>query len=564
MNSPVVRRSVFRGIGVLSLAVSLVSLSGCGDAHSAANAAAQDNISQARQDLLANQLDTAQSDIASAASNTDVSSDVAAEVQAVQGQIKMAKARQLLVKAEDVEINVSRLLGEVRLATSQIAAAQQQIQSDANLDPSAAVDLLKTHIADAQGSDAQSNWPTPPSAGGTVDAASIVPVRSLAALDAEIARLQTAVQSNRDQAKANADQRTQALDQADQLQQKSLSDTGKQSVDDVTAAADKRRAGADLAIEIDKLDAGLVHLNADLAVDQAQHDVVQKSIDDYNAQIDSLQRVWKIAQLDMDKEKQAIQTLAGPAPAESAPPAGDLPQSVTIADESADLKRLTLQLRDLRDQAATELKDAIRDFKSAGSAGDQVRMSFSDQLNSPRTTQMETMAIQQLEETFSGSGARFRAAEAEQELAVNYADAAMIASQVKSAMTAAQTALGSDAPAAIADCLAAVASPSSDDLALLADEQFKNAMDDFDNQNIQTLQNPGAEDRKTMALVGKMISAYGARQLSLSMSAKPVAGRTPKELQDMIDDLANQVAQRDPSALPAIPYTLAPPAATPQ
>jgi hypothetical protein len=140
----------------------------------------------------------------------------------------------------------------------------------------------------------------------------------------------------------------------------------------------------------------------------------------------------------------------------------------------------------------------------------------------------------------------------------------MIASQVKSAMTAAQTALGSDAPAAIADCLAAVASPSSDDLALLADEQFKNAMDDFDNQNIQTLQNPGAEDRKTMALVGKMISAYGARQLSLSMSAKPVAGRTPKELQDMIDDLANQVAQRDPSALPAIPYTLAPPAATPQ
>jgi hypothetical protein len=148
-------------------------------------------------------------------------------------------------------------------------------------------------------------------------------------------------------------------------------------------------------------------------------------------------------------------------------------------------------------------------------------------------------------------------------LATSYAAEAMIAIQAKQALTAAQTTLGAQAPAAIADGLTAIASPSVDDLAQLSEDSFKNALDHYDNLMVQTLPGPGAASRKTAAMVGKMIAAFGAKQLSLALENKPIAGQTPKELQDTINDLATNVSDADPTRLPAIAYTITspPPAA---
>ena len=61
-----------------------------------------------------------------------------------------------------------------------------------------------------------------------------------------------------------------------------------------------------------------------------------------------------------------------------------------------------------------------------------------------------------------------------------------------------------------------------------------------------------------------MIAAYGAKQLSLAQGNKPVAGgKTPDDLQGIINDQATQISAVDPAMLPAIPYTITPPPATP-
>jgi hypothetical protein len=140
----------------------------------------------------------------------------------------------------------------------------------------------------------------------------------------------------------------------------------------------------------------------------------------------------------------------------------------------------------------------------------------------------------------------------------------MVALQVRQALNAAQSSLGSTAPASVADCLASIASPSIDDLAQSAEESYKDALDHYDGLMVSTLPGPAAESRKTSAMVGKMIAAFGAKELSVALQNKPVAGQTPKDFQDMINDLAGTVATADPTRLPNVPYTLPPPAATPQ
>jgi hypothetical protein len=116
--------------------------------------------------------------------------------------------------------------------------------------------------------------------------------------------------------------------------------------------------------------------------------------------------------------------------------------------------------------------------------------------------------------------------------------------------------LGDQAPPSVADCLASLASPSVDDLSQAAEDLFKNAMDHYDNITNQTLPGPAAQSRKVAAMVGKMITVYGAEQLSAAQGQKPVAGNSPKELQGLIDDAATQIAAIDPARLPAIPYTI--------
>jgi predicted nucleic acid-binding Zn-ribbon protein len=551
-------RSVPRRLLLAAAASVAIALTGCESAQDAANATAQDQVNQAEQAILQNQLPAATTAADAAGAVDGLSPDMAYRVHSLQGQVRLARARQLLLQAQEADLNASRLLENIRGATLRVQAIQTQLKADQGYDPAPTQAKLRAKIAQAQGADGQAGW------NGNE-------LLSISGIDAQTSQLQSAIADNRSQAQTQADKNKSLLVQADQLQQKSLGETGQPSVDDATAAAELRRQAADAAVELEKLDAALMPLQADLARVQGQRVGVQKAIDGFNQQIADLDLAWKTVQQDITRQQQAIVALAGPSTTPPAAPA-DQPDNLpplpvaatTIDDECSQLKGLLADGRALGDQAAEQLRAAIKDFTGAGMAGNQLRTSLAAQLQSDRSTPAEKLAIQQIEDTDSGAAGRLAAADASQVLGADYAAQTMIAIQVRQALTAAQAALGTQAPPSVADCLASIASPSVDDLAQSAEESYKDALDQYDGLMVATMPGPAAESRKTSAMVGKMIAAFGAKELSVALENKPVAGQTPKDFQDMINDLAKSVADVDPTRLPDVPYTLPPPSATPQ
>jgi hypothetical protein len=542
---------VIRRIALAALAAAAMSLAGCESAQEAADQPAQEQYTQAVQNLGQDRLAAALTAADAAGAMPGISPEMAWKVHTLQGELRTTFAQQGLNQAQEMELNISRLLAQLRLATMHVQAAQSQMKSDQDYDPATVEDQLRAKIAQATG------------VAGQADASGQL---SLAGIDAQTASLQAAIADNRQQAESAAQKKTQMAEQADQLQQKSLGESGQDAVDDVTSAAEARRQAAEAGIAIGKLDAALVNLKGDLVLKTAQRAGVQKAIDGFNQQIADLDVAWKSVQQDIEAQKNAIALLAGPSPDSAAAPAADessdLPQmpskASTIADQCVQLKTLVAQARDLRDKAALQFQQAIRNYTGAAGAGDQLRTALAHDALDPHATPGEKDAFAQLLEAYSAASGRLAVADTERTLATNNAAEAMIAIQAKEALTAAQAVLGAQAPAAVADCLTALASPSVEDLAQTSEDSYKSAMDHYDNLMVQTLPGPAAASRKTAAMVGKMIASFGAKQLSLAQDSKPIAGQTPKELQSSINDLAKQVAEADATRLPAIPYTITP------
>jgi chromosome segregation ATPase len=540
-------RSFFKRIAITTFATGSIILTGCQSAEQAADSSAQEQYADAQQAADTGQLEKAITAIDSIGANTDLSAFKSTEVHALQGHVHLVKANDLLEQAAVVDLNISRILGELRLSTAHVQSIQSQVKSDLGYEPGGSITELKTQIAKATGSPTELNWQGD--------------LLTLAGVDAKSATLNQAISDNREHAAALDTQKKTLSEQADALQQKSLNEPGRQSVDDVTAAADLSRRAAEAGIASEQLDAALVHLKADLAQVQGQRPGIQKAIDEFNKQISEMELAWKAVQQDIEAQQRAVATMAGPA---QSPPAGDqaddaLPRPTTIADQCTQLKSLIAASRTLRDQAAKELTTSIQAYHKAAKAGEQVRQSF-NMLND-HTTPGEKASIQRLEETYAGASYGLAAAEAQRVLATNYSSEALIALQARQALSAALASLGSGAPPAIADCQTAIATPSVDDLTQLAEDQFKELFDNYDGLAVQSLPGAATNSRKIAAKVGKMIAVYSAKQLSLALQNKPIAGQTPKELQDTIDGLAKEVSDDDVTRLPAIPFTIAPPPA---
>ena len=543
--------AVIRRIALAVVSAGALVLCGCESSQQAADEPAQEQYDAAVTALDQNQLPAAISAIDAAGALSGLSEAMTTQVHGLQGELHSLKANQLLDQAVAVELNASRLLGELRMATIRVRTIQEQLASDAGYDPADGISKLQAKIADAQGGAGQEYWKGEQ-------------LLSLAGIDAQSAKLQQQIADNRAQAKAFLSQKDAAAEQGDALQQKSLSDTGQQSVDDVAAAAAARYQAALAGTAAEKLDAAVVDLQADLAGVQGQRVGVQQAIEAYNKQISDLGIAWKSVQQDMDLQRRSITAMVGPG--EQAPAPADetanLPLPTTIADQCTELKALIAADRDLRDQATGELNKADRAYSAAAAGGDLLRTALADDMQSDKTPPNVKSALQRLQETYAGGAYHLAAADTERALAMNYSSEVMISIQARQALSSAQASLGADAPAAIADCLASIASPSVDDLSQSAEDAFKNAMDHYDGQMTQMLPGPAAQSRKAAAMVGKMLTVFGAKQLSMALADKPVAGQSPKELQGVIDDLATNLAAVDPTRLPAIPYTLsaAPPA----
>ena len=399
---------------------------------------------------------------------------------------------------------------------------------------------------------------------------------SLAGIESEITRLQAAIKENRDKAKELTDQKTSAAAQGDDLQQKSTGEKGRQSVDDFVAGADVHKKAADVGIEVDKLDAAVAPMQADLDMLQTRQAGVKRAIDGYNKRSADLDSTWKATQDDIAAQKRVIAEIAGGAggaapegadkPEKSEKPAGKaagnnlsepLPpppaEPKTVAETCTVLKGLLTETADLRDKAAKNLKDAVKAFNDEAKAADALRTDISKVLGEPRTSPSEKLAYQQLQETYSGAAARLAAANADRSLALSYAAEAITGQDVKKTLEGLEASLGGDAPASIQDALAAA--PKVEETAQLADERFKDALDHYQNLiAVQASPGVGSEGRKNAAMAGKMVAAFGAKQLSHALNDRPVVGLKASDFQGMIDDVANQLAtSKDPALLPRHP-----------
>ena len=531
--------------GCLALALAAMGVIGCGGSQQAADNAAEEKLAAANS---ATDFDLATAAYLDAANTDGMSPAEAAKTHYLAGQAKFMQANHTLDQAQEAELDIGRLLADMRLKIMAINAAQAQIKADQGYQPTESENLLRAKISTLQGADPAGQPPT------------------LGELQDQIVKLGSDIVENRSQAKSLADQRKDLLDQADQAQEKSIGESGQPAVDDFAAAAELKRKAADLYTGMDKLDAEMIPLQAELNKTQAERAATEKLIAAYKKEIDDLDAVWKGVQDDIDIQKQAIARLAGSndttanstavSPGESPAPA----QPKSIAQEAATLKTMLASARSLRDQANQQLKEALTTFNAAAIAGDQLRQSQSSVVLADRTPPVQREAINQLDEVYSGAAARLAVAQVERELGSSYATAAILANQAMQTFAAAHAALGADTPQSVQDAQDTIATPSVDDLASQADQYFTAALEHFDNP--QTVPGPAADARTNAALAGKMITAYDAKNLALALN-KNVAGKTPDQLQADINSAAGTLASADPALLPAIPYTLPPGGATP-
>jgi|GEM_PF-5311556 len=546
-----VPQSVIRGLfskAALSLAVAAVGLIACEGSQQSADRAAQEKMAQADKFSQEHNLDAAVSASDQAAQVGGISTFAAGSAAMLQGQTRLARGNDYLNQAGEIDLNISRLLGQLRLANAHLKSAQSQVQLDEGYNPAQVQEGLKAKIIQTQ--------------------------TDLDALKQKAADLQGLIAKNAADAQAAAAKVNSLREQADQLQQKSLGETGQPSVDDVTSAADLRRQSTESSIAGDKLASDRINFTADLRTMNAQIAGMQTSLTESQKQIGDLDLAWTSVQQDVQAQNAVIAGIAGQGA--SAPAAsGDQTENIavptppklqtTIADLCTSIQSQVGRSHDLRKKASDELVDATRYFDSAATIGDTVRRDLTDAIQADRTPPGEKLALQQLEETFNSSSARLSAADAERAVAMNDAAEAILGIQLRAALAVTQAALGSLTPPSVGTCLTAANTPSVDELSGSAEEQFKLALDHFDSQTSQTFNIPGggSESRKTAAMAGKMVTAFGARQLSLALSNKPIAGQTPQDLQATINDLAKQITDADPSAMPAVPYTLAPPTTAP-
>jgi hypothetical protein len=532
-------------VSCLALALTATGAIGCGGSQQAANETAEQKLLAAS---TAADFDTATSAYLDAASTPDMSPAETAKTNYLAGQAKFMQANFTLDQAQEAELDIGRLLADMRLKIMSVNGAQAQIKADQGYDPSETETLLRAKIDGLQGADPAGGAPT------------------LGELQDQISKLGSAIVDNRNQAKSLTDQRTALLDQADQTEQQSIGETGQQAVNDYAAAAELKRKAAELFAGMDKLDAQLVPIQADLNKVQAERTATEKLIADYKKEIDDLDTAWKGVQDDIDTQKQAIVRLAGSneptanstvaAPSEGTAP----PLLKSIAQEAAALKTMLASDRNLRDQATQQLKDALKEFTAAAAAGDQIRQDNMSVAMAEKTPPVQKQAITQLEETYSGSAARLAAAEVQRELGANYATAAILANNAMQTFAAAHAALGSDTPQAIQDAQDTIATPSVDDLASQADQYFASAISGFGNP--ETLPGPAATSRANAALAGKMIADFDAKNLAVALN-KQVAGKSADQLQADINTAAGTLAAADSNLLPEIPFTLPPAGATP-
>ena len=240
------------------------------------------------------------------------------------------------------------------------------------LDPAPALAAVKKNTADAQGSADAPDWVK-------TDSGS---VPSLAAVTADIAKLNDQITALQAKLKQLNDQHTQLETQADQLDQQSIQAKGDAGVQQFTQASNLRKQANDLTVQIDETNVQLSRAQADLNVRTGQQTAVTAAVTDFGTVGSQLDQNWQSVQKQAEGTSAQAKALVGDptTPAETDPTGGS-----TLASKAARLQQLVENDTKLRGQAEAHVNSAIDFINQAITQAQKVQLDLSTKTRAPET-----------------------------------------------------------------------------------------------------------------------------------------------------------------------------------
>jgi hypothetical protein len=298
-----------------------------------------------------------------AAGNTGASPAASAQAKAVLAAAEMAQAQRLMQTVDANNREISRLVHEIGILGASIANSNLKIAGYRGQEPAAAREDAKKKIAEVQGEGDKGAW---------IDAGN-AKIPTLAAVKQEVSRLQGEIAKRQEELKQLEQQRVAAAAEADKQQEAADNAKGQQHVELIKQSAAAAKKAADVATQIEGLQAAIVPLERDLAVAQAQEAAAAGAVESYQRQIESIESGWKGVEQQIATQAQIAQNVMGAAGA-AAPVAeeGKMPVANTVNEKAAQLKQLVDATKATFDEADQRLDNAITNYGAAVDAAGQL------------------------------------------------------------------------------------------------------------------------------------------------------------------------------------------------
>ena len=443
----------------------------------------------------------AQRDLDSATKETAASPTQLLRAKVLLAESEMARAGDLAARVAVNESAVTGVVHDLTRLTAAVADDNRLVAALGKGEPTAVLAKLQECSTAMTGSADKPDWVT--TDGGAVS--------SQAAADKAAADLQQQVDALQQQIKTESDQRTDLLARSDKSLRASQQEDRAKSLDLFTESADSRKEAGDLGAKLDQDRVQLDHLQADLAVQQAQQAAVKAALAGMSDQTGKVNDAWTAVQEQVRAVKAHAAEVAGnpdvPVVGGATPASGGPWASQTVAGKAAAMAALLRDQRSLQAEADTHFNSAIRFYKDATDQAKAINATLGDAAHNERPERLSSAAFEVSKLSTDPAQYRYLQATAEFDRAEFFARAAAdaravagVAADLKPVMDAA----GLKVPDSLNDGNGDLLKVAKDD-AKQADDTFKDA-----TENFNLLREGSAPSGiKQGALLDQMFAQYG-------------------------------------------------------
>jgi hypothetical protein len=443
---------------------------------------------------------------------------------ALQAQGEVAAAERLTPQIAANQAEINRLSWEIDNLAAQIKSRIQLSEALAKYEPTSVQNAIKKNVADVQQGDADKKWVK--SDTGVIDA--------LAAVNATIASKQSDISKLQETIRTLTDQRTQLVAQADTLTQQSEREKGDKSVDLFKQGSGDQKKAADLTVQIDQTNVLLSRAQEDLATQQGQQAVLNDAVAGFGDKSNQVDVNWsQINKQAGDLRTQAAKNLLGDetnAPDVTADPTG----GKTISAKGARIVELAEANQKLREEAETDLNNAVQFFKDAVQMAELQQKDLKTRMQAlPSQDKPEVIAWNALINVQTPARYRLQEANAEQHRA------SLFVGRVNEASTRSQTA--ANLKAVLDDAkltMPAMFDDSDNKIAQSIDEGHKDADLAYNNASdllTGIIDGAAPKEQQQAATIARIFNQYGWSLLAASAGDTQKADEHLKDAKDARD-----------------------------